>query len=103
VVCAEGYPAKPRIGDSISGIEAAENLGSAHEKVICFHAGTAAGTAGVPVTAGGRVIGATAIAADLEQASKLATQAASNIHFQGAFFRHDIGQRVIKKATQSAH
>ncbi len=103
VVCAEGYPAKPRVGDSISGIEAAENLGSAHEKVICFHAGTAAGTAGVPVTAGGRVIGATAIAANLELASKLATQAASNIHFQGAFFRHDIGQRVITKATQSAH
>ena len=27
----------------------------------------------------------------------------SDIHFQGAFFRHDIGQRVLKNTTQSAH
>ncbi len=102
VVCAQGYPAKPRVGDSISGIDAAQNLGTTNQKVICFHAGTATGTGGLPVTAGGRVMGVTAVAVDLLQASTLATQAAGEIHFQGAFFRHDIGQRVLKNTTQTA-
>ena len=101
VVCAKGYPAKPSVGNTISGIEAAESLGAPHQKVICFHAGTATGTAGVPVTSGGRVIGVTAVASDVQIASALATQAASHIHFEGAFFRRDIGYRVLKNTTQT--
>ena len=101
VVCAKGYPAKPSVGNTISGIEAAESLGAPHQKVICFHAGTASGTAGVPVTSGGRVIGVTAVASDVQIASALATQAASHIHFEGAFFRRDIGYRVLKNTTQT--
>ena len=96
VVCAAGYPVKPKIGDPISGIDAAQSLGGTQEKVICFHAGTAPGNAAVPITSGGRVIGVTAVAADVAQASRLATQAAAKIHFEGAFFRHDIGGRVLK-------
>ncbi len=101
VVCADGYPAKARVGDSISGIDAAENLGATTQKVICFHAATAPGNAGTLVTSGGRVMGVTAVAADLAHSSALATQAAGQIHFQGAFFRHDIGHRVLQKTSHS--
>ena len=101
VVCAQGYPSKPRVGDTISGMDAAENLGASNQKIICFHAGTSLGSAGVAVTSGGRVIGVTAVAADLQKASALATQAASHIHFEGAFFRRDIGSRVLKSTLQS--
>ncbi len=100
VVCAQGYPGKPRTGDSISGVDAAESMGVAGQKVVCFHAGTAVGTAGVPVTSGGRVMGVTAVAADLAAASTLATEAAGRVKFEGAFFRRDIGHRVLNAGAK---
>ncbi|MCE9620351.1 MAG: phosphoribosylamine--glycine ligase [Planctomycetes bacterium] len=100
VVCAEGYPGKPRTGDPIAGIDEAEQMGSADQKVVCFHASTAPGNSGMPMTSGGRVIGVTAVAADLVQASRLATQAAARIRFEGAFFRRDIGGRVLEPSSR---
>ena len=67
--------------------------------MIVFHAGTAPGTDGRPVTAGGRVLGVTALAGSLQRARDLATEAAGRIHFTGAFFRRDIGHRVLPAAA----
>jgi phosphoribosylamine--glycine ligase len=94
VVCAEGYPGKPRSGDPIEGLDQAEALGSSDMPLACFHAGTKAGSPS-PLTAGGRVVGVTAAAPDLRQAAGRASEAASMIRFQGSFFRRDIGHRVL--------
>ncbi len=102
VVCAEGYPGTPRAGDPIDGIEEAEAEAGPGQLVKVFHAGTrvgpGAGTGALPLTAGGRVLGVTAMAGSLRDAAELATRAAGRIRFPGAFFRHDIGHRVLGKA-----
>ena len=48
------------------------------------------------VTSGGRVLGATAVAADLSSAISAAYDLAGRIHFDNAFCRRDIGQRALK-------
>jgi phosphoribosylamine--glycine ligase len=47
------------------------------------------------VTGGGRVLAVTALAGDLPAARDLANTACARIHFEGAFYRHDIGDRVL--------
>jgi phosphoribosylamine--glycine ligase len=101
-VCAEGYPGTPRKGDPITGISAAEACASDGEEVVVFHAGTTRRKDGTLVTHGGRVLGVTALAATLERAQALANQAARCIEFPGAFFRSDIGHRVLKAAAAKA-
>ena len=100
VLCSEGYPGAITKGHAISGIEAAEALGEDGEEVIVFQAGTTTDADGQLVTNGGRVLGVTALAADLGRAQALANEAAETIEFAGAFFRSDIGSRVLApKAT----
>jgi len=50
---------------------------------------------GALVTAGGRVLGATALASGLQEAIDGAYDLVSKIHFDGAYFRHDIGQKAL--------
>jgi phosphoribosylamine--glycine ligase len=89
VLCSEGYPGEYDKGHVISGIEDAQA-----DDVTVFHAGTRVNHEGKLVTAGGRVISVTALGDDLKTASERANVAASQIHFQGAFYRSDIGHRV---------
>ena len=103
VVCSEGYPGDVRKGQPIEGIEAAEACGGPDEQVVVFHAGTATDPEGKLVTAGGRVLGVTALAADLRRAQALANEAAARIRFPGAFFRRDIGHRVLGAPAAVAH
>ncbi|MCB9586314.1 MAG: phosphoribosylamine--glycine ligase [Polyangiaceae bacterium] len=92
VMAAHGYPETPRKGDVIEGLEqAAEVEGSA-----VFHAGTSLRDGRV-VTAGGRVLGVTATAADLAQARERAYTAVERIRFAGMQFRRDIGYRALGK------
>jgi phosphoribosylamine--glycine ligase len=63
--------------------------------VTVFHAGTRRETDGRIVTNGGRVVSVTALADSLRAARDLATEAAGLIRFEGAFFRRDIGCRVL--------
>jgi phosphoribosylamine--glycine ligase len=49
------------------------------------------------VTAGGRVLGVTAVAGSLEDALEQAYQAMGAIHFDGMYYRRDIGHRALKK------
>lgn len=95
VLCSEGYPGAITTGHEITGIEEAEACGGPGEDVVVFHAGTTTDADGRLVTSGGRVLGVTAVAADLERAQLLANEAAGKIAFRGAFFRKDIGHRVL--------
>lgn len=87
VLAAEGYPVRPRVGDAIDGLDQAAKTG-----VSIFHAGTRAGSDGSIVTAGGRVLGISATAANLEEALNRAYMAADMIRWPGMQYRRDIGK-----------
>ena len=95
VVCAQGYPGTPRSGDPIEALPEPITPNDT-QGLQCFHGGTkpSAQAGGHPLTAGGRVIGVTALAADVQQACASATRHAAEVRFQGAFFRRDIGHRI---------
>lgn len=86
VLSADGYPENPRRGDPISGVE---SLG-AEDDVQIFQAGTV-WAQGQLVSAGGRVLGVTAVSRSLAQARSRAYEAAAVITFAGKHYRHDIG------------
>ena len=88
VLASQGYPASPRTGDPINGLEAAGRV----PNVTVFHAGTANGPNGEFVTAGGRVLGVTATGEILSSALSSAYSAASQISFDGMQYRKDIGR-----------
>jgi phosphoribosylamine--glycine ligase len=88
VLASEGYPYKPKTGDVITGIKEAEKL----DDTFLFHAGTAKNEEGSFITAGGRVLGVTAIGDNLESALKKAYKAVELIHFDRMQFRRDIGK-----------
>jgi phosphoribosylamine--glycine ligase len=88
VMCSEGYPSSYKTGHVITGIDQAEAEGN----VMVFHAGTDCSN-GSLLTSGGRVLGVTAIADDLETSRTLANDACEKIKFDGAFWRKDIGCR----------
>jgi phosphoribosylamine---glycine ligase len=88
VLASKGYPAKPQTGDVIHGLNEANNL----ENVVVFHAGTARNENGEFVTAGGRVLGVTAVGDDLNEALKRAYEAVEKINWDGMQFRRDIGK-----------
>lgn len=88
VMASAGYPGKYETGKMIAGIEA---IG---EHVTVFHAGTRRENDRV-VTSGGRVLGVTAVAADLAEARERAYQAAERITFEGAQFRRDIAVKGL--------
>jgi phosphoribosylamine--glycine ligase len=88
VVAAAGYPAKPRLGDPITGLPARS------PDLVVFHAGTGRDGAGRLVSAGGRVLGVTAYGADLAAARARAYGAIDGIRLPGMQIRRDIGMRV---------
>jgi phosphoribosylamine--glycine ligase len=88
VMASAGYPGSYQTGKTITGIDNAEQL----EGVVVFHAGTRRASSGEVETAGGRVLGVTARAATLDQATSQAYEAVSRIHFDGMYYRGDIGR-----------
>jgi len=88
VLTSAGYPARSVTGLPIEGLGEAERVPG----VVVFHAGTAAHE-GRLVTAGGRVFGVTATAADVPSAIESAYAAAARIRFEGVHYRRDIGRR----------
>lgn len=98
VLAAGGYPGKYSKGDRISGLNRIEQL----DDVVVFHAGTSllsATCGGEPdvVTAGGRVLGVTALGDGLKLAIDKAYQAVALIKFKGMHYRTDIGQKGLKR------
>ena len=88
VMAAENYPADSKKGDAIEGLAAAAHIADA--KV--FHAGTKMDDGRV-VTNGGRVLGVTALGADVRAAALRAYEACEKIRWRGARYRKDIGMR----------
>jgi phosphoribosylamine--glycine ligase len=91
VLAAGGYPGNYSKGDVISGLPEDEAAG---RKV--FHAGTALKD-GKVVTAGGRVLCATALGDTVADAQVAAYRLARQIAWNGMFYRHDIGYRAIAR------
>jgi phosphoribosylamine---glycine ligase len=90
VLATEGYPASPRKGDFIEGIDEAEQLPG----VTVFHAGTKP-AGGRLMTAGGRVLNVTALAPTLADARARAYDAAERISWPGVQYRHDIAAAAV--------
>ena len=66
------------------------------DSYFVFHAGTKLSEEGEFLTNGGRVIGVTAKGDDLKNALDKAYKGVSEISFEGAHYRKDIGQRALK-------
>lgn len=86
IMASEGYPQSYQTGYPITD--------NSPQEAIVYHAGTKL-VDGQVVTAGGRVLGVTAIADDLPAAIDKAYQAVGQISFANAYYRHDIGQRAL--------
>jgi phosphoribosylamine--glycine ligase len=92
VMASGGYPGTFAVGKRIDGLDEAGGI----EGVKVFHAGTTKRD-GSFYTAGGRVLGVSARAPDLETAVQRAYQACETIQFDGAHYRKDIAARALKK------
>lgn len=91
VMASGGYPGPYPKGLPIGGLEEAAHFPNA--KV--FHAGTAERD-GKVVTNGGRVLGVTAWGKDLESARNMAYRVVSEVWFDAAHFRRDIGEKALR-------
>lgn len=91
VMASGGYPDDYQKGKKITGLDEAGRL----EDVIVFHAGTEDQDGDI-VTAGGRVLGVTALGETIADAKAKAYQAADMIAFDGAYCRRDIADKAIK-------
>ncbi|BAY08118.1 phosphoribosylamine--glycine ligase [Calothrix sp. NIES-2098] len=89
VAAAGGYPGAYEKGHVIIGTEQATATG-----VTVFHAGTKLNEQKEVVTDGGRVLNVTGIGEDFAQAIAQAYAGIQSIHFQGMYYRRDIGHRV---------
>ena len=90
VLASAGYPATSSSGDVIRGLD------SLPADVHVTHAGTARNAAGELVTAGGRVLGVTALGTDAADARAGAYAAADMIDFPGKQIRRDIALRAVR-------
>ena len=71
VLASQGYPEHPRLGDTIEGLDHTGQSVAAVDGVTVFHAGTGRHSPDGPFhTAGGRVLGVTAVAPTLDQAQR---------------------------------
>lgn len=92
VLASGGYPGEVETGVAISGLDEAEAL----DDVLVFHAGTERNE-GTTVTAGGRVLGVTAIGEDIRDSVHRAYEAVGKIEFDNATYRRDIGYRALAR------
>jgi phosphoribosylamine--glycine ligase len=92
VMAAGGYPGAHDTGKTISGLAEAAQVNDA----MVFHAGTAQAGDRI-VTNGGRVLGVTALGADLPSAIERTYEVVGKIHWDGAYYRTDIGRKALKR------
>jgi phosphoribosylamine--glycine ligase len=94
VMAAGGYPGAHDTGKPISGLADAAQVSDA----MVFHAGTARAGDRI-VTNGGRVLGVTALGADLPRAIERAYEVVGKIHWDGVHYRTDIGRKALNRRT----
>lgn len=92
VLTAGGYPGSYDKGKEITGLDALKDW----QHGCVFHAGTVKKD-GRWLTAGGRVLGVTALGADIKAAVAEAYEAVAQINWEGVHYRKDIAQRALKK------
>jgi phosphoribosylamine--glycine ligase len=90
VLASGGYPGHYETGKTISGLAITD------DRIAVFHAGTRL-EGGTIVTAGGRVLGVTAIGEPLAATISRAYEAVARITFEGMFYRRDIGRKALKR------
>jgi phosphoribosylamine--glycine ligase len=88
VVAAGGYPGAYEKGHPVTGLAEAEAAGA-----LVFHAGTRPAGEQI-VTAGGRVLGVTALGNSFREARETVYRALEQVHFAGAYWRKDIARRA---------
>ncbi len=92
VMASGGYPGNYEKGKEIFGLDKVKNL----EDIIVFHAGTKKEN-GRYFTNGGRVLGVTGLGASIEDAKDYAYKAVELIFFDKVYYRHDIGDKAIRR------
>jgi phosphoribosylamine--glycine ligase len=92
VMASGGYPGNYEKGKEISGLEEAAKVPGA----FVFHAGTAF-KEGKVATAGGRVLGVTALGEGIREAIQKAYEAVGKISWEGAYYRKDIGGKALRR------
>lgn len=90
ILASKGYPGSYEKGKVITGIPSEKN------ELVVFHAGTSRSGDSL-VTSGGRVLAISALGDTLQEAMFAAYTAAEQIHFEGKYFRKDIGYQVLQK------
>jgi phosphoribosylamine--glycine ligase len=93
VMAAQGYPGSYRKGDTIQGLPE-----KTLDSVKVFHAGTVERD-GQIVTQGGRVLCVTALGNSVQEAQTQAYQHLQQIHWNGVYYRTDIGYRAIARES----
>jgi phosphoribosylamine---glycine ligase len=96
VMASGGYPGTYEMGKKIAGLEDAKKI----DGVKVFHAGTSKRDDAF-YTAGGRVLGVTARAPELQTALQRAYEACAKINFEGAHYRKDIAARALKEGIDT--
>lgn len=91
IMASEGYPVSYEKGYEIT-IPA--------DIAPCVFVAGAKEEDGKLLTSGGRVLGVTAIADSLQEAINSSYRMVEQIHFDNAFYRHDIGQRALKAKAE---
>ncbi len=94
VLASAGYPGAPRTGDVITGLD------DVPDAIEVTHAGTRRRDDGAIVTAGGRVLNVTALAATPARARDAAYAAAQRIDFAGRQLRSDIALRAVERTGE---
>jgi phosphoribosylamine---glycine ligase len=95
VMATNGYPGAYGRGSPIDGLEIAER----DDAITIFHAGTARDEAGRLTANGGRVLGVTAVGADIGLARDNAYRAIERIDWPDGFCRRDIAWRAIDRPS----
>jgi len=94
-MASEGYPGDYRKGDGIDGLDEAGKL----PDVVVFHAGTTEKD-GKVVTAGGRVLGVTAVGDSIREAIAKAYEGVKTITWRGVHYRSDIGGKALARENR---
>ncbi len=96
VLASRGYPDSFETGVPITGLDVFER----EADVMLFHAATAARD-GAVVSVGGRVLGVTAMGANLDAAIARAYESVGKVRFDGMHYRKDIGQKALARLHAS--
>jgi phosphoribosylamine--glycine ligase len=92
VLASRGYPDTPETGKVVTGLDSLKDW----KDVVVYHAATRRDDGRIS-TVGGRVLGVTALGANLESAIARAYEAIGNIQFDGMCYRRDIGARALAR------